>query len=483
MQAAELAQARANILRWRADPVLWVRTMLRAEPDAWQADALMAMAVNDRLAIRSGHGVGKSTFMSWALLWFMNTRYPCKALVTGSNFDQLVATFWAEVGSWLNRLPEPVRREWEYTSEALRMRASATSPAAPQESFAALRTASKDRSQGLAGFHSPNQLVVIDEASAVDDSIFEVINGAMTTAGAKWLMTGNPTQRGGYFFKAFHEMRSRHWCKHVSSADSPRVSAEWIETQKDLYGEHSNAYRVRVLGEFPSQDYDGVIPLDLIEAAIGRRVEPIDVATRWGVDVAGAGEGGDRSALAKRQGNVLLEPVRTHTGLDPEQVAGWITREYLDTPVPLRPERVCVDGIGLGSGVSAKLKHTPVPVVNVMVSESPSQSDRFERLRDELWWKGREWFAAYDCRIPDDAELISELSTPKYQERPSGKIKVESKKELRTRGLRSPDKADAFLLTFAGPVSSVRLRNQRFEAHMLALQGGGGATYSDMDAP
>lgn len=476
--AFDLAAARANILRWRADPVLWVRQMLRVVPDPWQAEALAAMAANNRLAVRSGHGVGKSTFMAWAILWFMNNHFPCKVLVTGSNFDQLKVTLWAEVAAWLDRLPKPLRDEWTYLAEGMEMKAQ------PEQSFAALRTASKDRAQGLAGFHSMHQLVVVDEASAVDDAIFEVLNGAMTTKGAKWLMTGNPTQRGGYFFKAFHDLRGQHWTRHVSSIDSPRVAPEWVESQKVLYGEHSNAYRVRVLGEFPSQDFDGVIPLDIVEAAIGRPVEPIDVAPRWGVDVAGAGEGGDRSALAKRQGNVLLEPVKAWAGLDPEQLAGRITREYLDTPVPLRPERVCIDGIGIGSGVVAILKHTPVPAVSVMVSESPSQSTRFERLRDELWWKGREWFAARDCRLPERCdELIAELTAPKYQERSSGKIKVESKADLRGRGLRSPDLADAFLLTFAGPVLMARMRNERFAAHMQALRYAGQSHYSDLDAP
>ena len=436
------------------------------------------VAGGEIVAVLGSNGVGKSTFMAWSILWFMNTRHPCKVLVTGSNFDQLKVTLWAEVSAWLARLPEPIRREWVFMAEGLQMKAT------PEESFAALRTASKDRAQGLAGFHSKHQLVVADEASAIDDAIFEVINGAMTTAGAKWLMTGNPTQRGGYFFKAFHELRGLHWCAHVSSLDSPRVSPEWVESQKALYGEHSNAYRVRVLGDFPTQAFDGVIPLDVVEGAIGRPVEPIDVAPRWGVDVAGAGVGGDRSALAKRQGNVLLEPIQSWSGLDPEQLAGRITREYLDTPSPMRPERVCVDGIGIGAGVAASLKHTPVPVVQVMVSESPSQADRFERLRDELWWRGREWFMARDCRLPEKSdELVAELTAPKYQERPSGKLKVESKDELRARGMRSPDLADAFLLTFAGPVTMSRLRNERFAAHMRAFRYADVSGYSDLDAP
>ena len=430
---AELAALQAALLRWRADPVGWVRKFLRAEPDPWQAAALQALVTHDRLAVRSGHGVGKSTFLAWAILWFMCNHGPCKVPVTGSNFDQLKATLWSEVATWLERLPEPLRREWVFLAEGLESKHH------PEQLFAALRTASKERAQNLAGFHSKWVLVVVDEASAVDDAVFEVLDGALSTKGSRILMTGNPTQRSGRFYRAFHDLRDRHWTMHVNAASSPRVSPEWVESQKALYGEHSNAYRVRVLGEFPSQDFDGVIPLDLVEAAVGRDVAALDVPPRWGVDVAGAGEGGDRCALAKRQGNVLLEPVKSWQGIDTEQFTGIIVREWMDTPVHMRPERVCIDGIGIGTSVADKLKHTPVPGLGVMVSARPAQSDRFEKLRDELWWKGREWFAAYDCRIPNDQALIAELTAPKYQERPSGKIKVEGKTELRARGLRSPD--------------------------------------------
>lgn len=449
-----IERARAKLLGWRADPVLFVRQALGAEPDEWQRGFLVDAAGNDRIAVRSGHGVGKSTGLAWLILWFMNTRFPCKVPITGSNFDQLKATLWSEVRSWLDRMPEQLRAEWDMTTEALRMKS------APEEAFAVLRTASKDKAQNLAGFHSRNVLVVVDEASAVDDLIFEVLRGALTTDGAKMLMTGNPTQRSGTFFRAFHEQREFYTTRHVSCLDSSRVSRAWIEEQKSLYGEDSNVYRTRVLGEFPSQDLDGVIPLDLIESAMARDVQALDVEPTWGVDVARYGD--DRTALAKRQGNVLMEPVKWWAGRDTEQVAGLIHREYLETPPPLRPGRVNIDAIGIGAGVYDKLKRerTPdrqgFPVASVNVAESPAQAIKFERLRDELWWKAREWFMARDCRMADDQALAAELSGPRYEERPNGRLKVESKDDMKARGLRSPDLADAFVLTFAGAVAMAR---------------------------
>ena len=72
------------------------------------------------------------------------------------------------------------------------------------------------------------------------------------------------------------------------------------------------------------------------------------------------------------------------------------------------------------------------------------------RLRDELWWRAREWLAARDSKLADDDALIAELTAPRYEIVSSGKIKIESKDEMKRRGLRSPDLADAFVLTFAG---------------------------------
>lgn len=440
---ADLLEMQATVMRWRSDPIAFVREVLKAEPDNWQREALEAYATHDRISIRSGHGVGKSTLFSWIILHYVHTHFPCKVPVTGSNFDQLKATLWSEVQSWLRKMPQAMQNEWDVTTEGMKLKA------APEESFVALRTASPERAQNLAGFHSQNVLVVVDEASAVADLIFEVLQGALTTAGAKLVMAGNPTQVSGTFYNSHHVNRDIYKCLHVNCEDSARVSPAWVQEQENLYGRDSNVFAVRVLGNFPSEDDDGVIPLSLVESAVDRDVQARDVAPIWGVDPARFGD--DRSTLARRQGNVLLGPVQWWRGKDTEELAGLVYDAYIGTPADLRPSHICVDTIGIGAGVYDKLvrdQRIKAGIVSVNVAESPSRRGDYPRLRDQLWFDMRDWFGHRDVRLPKDDALVGELTVPRYTY-VGGKRKVESKDEMKKRGVRSPDLAEALLMTFA----------------------------------
>src|SRR5207249_141906 len=172
------------------------------------------------------------------------------------------------------------------------------------------------------------------------------------------------------------------------------VIAEW--------GANSNAYRIRVEGEFPVSEDDVVIPFDLVEPALTRdvqvgRLEPVV----WGLDCARFGS--NRSALAKRQTRQLLEPIRWWAKLDAEQVAAMVKLEWDTTPDWLRPVTICVDEIGMGGRIVDRLKGLGLPIRGVNVQETPAlQSvDRFKDLRTELWFKAKEWFAARNCKIPE----------------------------------------------------------------------------------
>jgi hypothetical protein len=209
------------------------------------------------------------------------------------------------------------------------------------------------------------------------------------------------------------------------------------------YGEDSSIYRIRVRGDFAGNP-DGVIPLDIIESAKGRQVKEYG-PYRWGLDVARFGS--DRTALCKRAGNTLAVKVRTWSGKDTMQTAGLVKLEYDQSPV--KPEAILVDVIGIGAGVVDRMKELKLPVVGINVAESPSVQDRYNRLRDELWFRAREWFQGRDVAIVDDESLIAELTLPTYKILSNGKIQVESKDDLKKRGVTSPDIADAFCLTFA----------------------------------
>jgi hypothetical protein len=307
----------------------------------------------------------------------------------------------------------------------------------------------------LQGFHSENLLFVIDEASGVPDVVFEVGQGALSTEGAKVVMTGNPTRASGYFYDAFTRNQKRWWRRKVSCHDADTVDKGFLEEMAAQYGDGSNQYRVRVLGDFPAGDDDALIARHLIEAAKSRLVEQSQTApVVWGLDVARFGD--DASALAKRKGNSLIEPVRVWRGKDLMETCGVIKMEWDITPGSMRPIEIMVDVIGLGAGVVDRLRELDLPVRGVNVAELPAiDGNRFQRLRDELWWRAREWFEARDCVVPNDDSFVDELCGPLYSVTSAGKIQIEPKSQMKRRLGRSPDKADAFCLTFAGVAAAM----------------------------
>lgn len=396
-----------------------------------------------RHSVRAGHGVGKGVVLAILALWFPLTHYDSKCVLTANSQDQLRDNNWPELRKWHGKLPQELRDQVQIDEERLYVKAS------PEMAFVVRRTASKANPEALQGIHAKSVLYLVDEASGIDDIVFEVAQGSLSTTGAMAALFSNPTRNSGFFFDTHNKLRHRWRAWRVNCEDVPRARGH-IQDVIDAYGKDSNKYRVRVLGEFPTADDDVVIALELVEAARGRDVETSSALPYWGVDVARFGD--DSSALAKRKGNRLLEPVKEWNGKDTMQTTGIIHREWLNTPEPLRPVSIFVDVIGIGAGVVDRLKEMELPAVGINVAESASSDDRFVRLRDELWFKGKDWFAAKDCTIPADEKLISELTTVTFDYASNGKHVVISKRDMKKLlGRPSPNKADAFLLTFAMP--------------------------------
>ena len=428
--------------RYRDDPAGFAQNVIAMTPLDWQRDVMDAVAQGERrLSIRSGHGIGKSSCAAALILWFLVTRYPCKIVVTAPTASQLYDALFAEAKARLKEMPAPVRKLLEATSDRIYLKAS------PTEAFCSARTSSKERPESLAGVHSENVLLIADEASGIPEEVFESAAGSMSGHNATTLLLGNPVRATGFFYRTHTELSHDWWTRKVSCADSPLVAHDFLRDMASRYGDESNAYRVRVLGEFPQADEDTYIPLFLIEDAVGRDIEVSPVApVVWGVDCARYGS--DRSALCKRKGNHIQE-IKTWRDKSTMELAGIVLDEYENTPIIDRPQEICIDSIGIGSGVYDRLVELDLPARSVNVSESASMQQKYMRLRDELWGKTREWFEARECVIPDDPQLIHELAAPRFAFTSSGKIKIEGKDEMRKRGIRSPDLADSVCLTFA----------------------------------
>jgi len=436
------ATMRAWLTRYRGDPASFVRDMLGVMPDPWQAALMRAVAaVERRVSVRSGHGVGESSVASWLALWHILTRYPQKTIITAPTGSQLYDALFAELKRWARELPPLLAPLLDVKSDRIEL------AAAPAESFISARTSRAQTPEALQGVHAEHVLLIADEASGIPEAVFEAAAGSMSGHSACTILLGNPTRGSGFFFDTHNRLKAGWWTLKVSCADCSRVSAAYLDEMAARYGADSNAYRVRVLGEFPLRDDDTVIPLELVEAAMHRDVEgSVSAPAVWGLDVARFGA--DASALAKRRGNVVSE-VRTWRGLDLMQTCGVVKHDYDSLPREERPAEILVDSIGLGAGVCDRLRELGLPARGINVAESPSLGATYANLRAELWFRLKGWLEARDCRIPKDEALFGELVAPRYGFTSSGRMKVEAKEDLKRRGLPSSDRADALCLTLA----------------------------------
>jgi len=427
--------------RYARAPIAFVREVLHVDPDPWQVEALRAVARgHTRLAIRSGHGVGKSALAAWCMVWFANTRAPFKVAVTAPTAPQLFDALWPELVKWFNSLPPGWRQLWDITSDHITLKAD-------QECFITARTSRPDKPEAMAGLHSTHVLLVADEASGIDEAVYEAAGGSMSSPGAITLLIGNPTRSSGFFWRCHVMERDRWFTMRVSSADSRRVTPNYVREIEQRYGTDSNAFRVRVLGEFPVADADTLIAASLVDDAMVRDVALDMTAVEiWGVDVARFGT--DASVLVKRRGNVVTEMPRRWRNIDTMQLAGAVKAEY-DAAGHNRPALIVIDVIGIGAGVVDRLHEQNLPILGVNVAEVASTTGRYARLRDELWVRCREWLETRAVRLPRDDELRADLVAPRYSFLSDGRLQVESKNLMRARGLASPDAADALNLTFA----------------------------------
>lgn len=441
---------------WARNPGDFCEDVLRMKPQPWQKEFMEAVSnarfgipndadqVKMRFAVKSGTGVGKTSAVAAMILWhlavFPDSKIPC----TAPTSPQIKAVLWPEIRKWIQNIPAILKDVFPFEAQ--------TDSVKLMGNMAIARTARDEAPEAFQGFHSKNIMLLADEASGVPDAIFLAGQGVMSSEGAITMLIGNPTRPTGWFYDAFHSDSHLYWTRTVSCADSPLVQPAYLEEMQQKHGEDSYEYKVRVLGQFHLEDSGVIIPRSLIDAAIDRDVETDTQRIVWGVDVSA---GRDKSALAKRQGNTLMEPVRAWGGKNVMQSVGVVLDEYYSAPVTKRPDEICIDVIGVGQGFVSRLKEElddeikarAVRVRGINVAERKSISERYVSLRVELWARAREWFESLACKIPKDDALIAELSGVEWEIKDSnGKWAIVDKKAGTGK---SPDHADAFILTFA----------------------------------
>ena len=420
-----------------------------------------------RMAVASGHGIGKSCITAWIVCWILATRPNCKGVVTANTASQLETKTWAEITKWMKR--SLVRDLFECQSTSIMSKES------PETWRVDALTCREENAESFAGLHSAasTPFYVFDEASAIPEAVYDVAEGGLTDGEPMMFLFGNPTRNSGRFFECFHK-RKKYWdTRTIDSRSVAITNKKQISKWAEEYGEDSDFFRVRVKGEFPSQGSDQFIPAERVEAAMRRGSPASNSATCAvvGVDVARFGD--DDTVIFTRIGrDGCSVPLKRLHGLDTVQVVGQVKRHvaYLRKTLGIGRVYVFVDEGGVGGGPVDILKSDGFPVRGVNFSQSPDEKEKYPNKREEIWDRMSEWLK--EGAIPDDRDLKEDLVSPTYTFDTYGRKKLESKKDMKKRGLRSPDSADALALTFAyrvneyageygSPVGTRRIADER----------------------
>jgi hypothetical protein len=424
---------------WRRDPVAYVRQRFGIAPTWQQVAILEAMAPpGAKVSVRSGHGIGKTTAAAWVVLWHLECYDYAKVPCTAPSSHQLRDILWGELSKWRRHADEQSTRRGDhpalYLSALFHLTQDRLVDVGAPDWGAFGRTARKEAPEALQGFHALHLLFVIDEASAVEEPIFEAAEGALSTPEARVLLLSNATRTSGTFHASHHQDRGSYTPLHFRSQDSPLVDPGYRPRLVKRWGEGSSVVRVRADGDFPKQEDDVLISVELTELCLLRERTQGHGPRRLGVDVAWRGS--DRTTLVLRQGHVV-DHIAVFAKDDTMVTVGHIVM-ILDA---WQVDEVYVDIIGLGAGVHNRLEELRrqglirCQVIGVNVAEKappvPAPADaRPYLLRDYLWLEVKRWlqdeapvFCAEDRTHCED--LAGELASVTFQPNSQGLLVIE----------------------------------------------------------
>lgn len=458
-------------------------------PRSWQRDELQAIAQHvkeqkskvdlglDPLvyqsATASGRGVGKSALTSWLIHWMMSTRLGSTTIVTANTEQQLKSRTWAELGVWHTL---SINQHW-FDKSALSLRPAGWFEKALIEQmkidtgyyYAQAQLWSEENPDAFAGVHNPQGvLLLFDEASGIPKPIWDVAEGFFTepVVDRYHFCFSNPRRNTGEFFECFHKNRAFWRRRNLDSRNVEGTDKTKLNQMLARHGADSDSARVEVLGEFPRQGDKQFISREFIEDAIEReRIKDEHAALVMGIDIARFGN--DKTVFRFRQGRDAwsIPPVELQ-GLDNMEVANhaahWIGKT--------NPDAVFIDA-GNGTGVIDRLREMGFKVTEVWFGAKSSQEE-WGNKRTEMWAAMRDWLRG-GC-IDDHQELKDDLAGPEYRfQGSSDKIVLESKEDMKGRGLASPDHGDALAVTFFAKVARRDMRASRNGGNRRVRQADG----------
>ena len=401
------------------------------------------------LAIASGHGIGKSAFMAMLDQWFMSTHENPAIITTANTDNQLKSKTWREMAKWHKMLINAHWFIWTATKFMCK--------AAIQTWFSIAIPWSESRPEGFAGTHEKNVLIKYDEASAIPNIIWETTEGAMTEVnGIKiWVAFGNPTQNTGRFKECFGKDRGRWITYHIDARTSKRTDKKLFQMWENLYGEDSDFFRVRVKGQFPRAGSAQFIPTDIVEEAMGKIYHPsayVGLKKSLSVDIARFGE--DSTVIGRKQGQVVYG-VKKFKGLDAMRCAGLIAEEIN----AFDPDVTYLDMGNIGAAVFDILDSWGYKVTGIWYGAEADDKKTYFNKRVEMWGRMRDAIKN-GLAIPDDNELRDDLIGPEYGFSSKEQYQLESKKDMKLRGLSSPDIGDMVAQFFSYPMAENAKRDK-----------------------
>lgn len=320
--------------------------------------------------------------------------------------------------------------------------------------------------QAFQGIHARYVLVILDEATGIPNWLWNGVDGLLTNESARLLAIGNPDDPSSTFAKQCAPGQPNTNVIPISALDSPNLTGEyvpeylremlvtktWCEEALQRWGRSSPLYQSKVLAQFPDTSDNNVITPRMVQAAQQRDLPGTETGS-YGLDVARFGR--DKTTLYRVRGGVA------------RAVDSWGKADLVETTqrvqALLKPDvPVVVDADGLGAGVYDQLRAAGVKAVPFTMASAVKDKRRFADRRSELWWLYREQMEAGDTDLdPDDLDLAAQLMQPRWKLDARGRIKIETKDEMRKRGLPSPDRADAVIMAEMGaalPVARPRVQ-------------------------
>ena len=381
----------------------WFEEFERGKHLTWQqwlilkgVEFALAGKAPRRITTASGHGIGKTAVLAWLNLWFLFCFKQAQIACTAPTGDQLYDVLWKEINVWLNKMPNELSSLYEWTTTYVRIKES------PNTWFARAKTARKEAPEAIAGIHGEFVMIQADEASGIAEEIFKTGTGALSEKDTLVILISNPTRLIGYFYDTHNKFKHSWQVFQFCSLDSPIVyeKSDLIEQIKAKYGEDSDEYRIRVLGEFPKADAvdeKGYVPL-LLEEDLRFTNDNVKLRTPYlGIDPSG--EGSDTTAFVGRD-NFRAKILASEKISNPMTIAEKATT--LADLYGLDGDSIVVDNFGVGANVGMEMAHANLWVNAINVGEKAIDDSRYVNRRAEGYFMLRNWLRSGGELVRDE---------------------------------------------------------------------------------